>query len=148
MRSDAQKAWNNFVTLNKASNHEYGTERWAAAVANLYLGQANNGGLNSFLTYSYEISSDDVLLALTSIGARTAAGQLAEVLDSLGTGLPTSSQDERWDTMMKLWTKDADIVDVLSDDAETDLMTALESHVERDARYYLELQSPGGRSTP
>jgi hypothetical protein len=107
------------------------------------MGQANNGGLNSFLTYSYEFSSDDVLLALTNIGAQKAAGQLAQVLDALGTALPASSQDERWDAMMTLWTEDKDIVDVLSNEADTDLMTALDSHVECNADFYLALQSPG-----
>ena len=40
------------------------------------MGQANNGGLNSYLTYSYEIAAIDVVAALTAVGATESARQL------------------------------------------------------------------------
>jgi len=103
------------------------------------MGQANNGGLNSYLTYSYEIAAIDVVAALTAVGATESARQLKHVLDALGEPLPASTQDERWAVMEKCWTEDLYVVDVLSDEADAELMEVLERHVAQDMDFYRRL---------
>ena len=108
----------------------------AAAIANMYVGLANNGGLNSFLTSSYEFSSQEVLDALMTIGAHEAAAQLALVVQGLGAPLMQSTQDERWALMLNLWKDDLDQYETLSEEANIELMGVLERHVDENEEYY------------
>ena len=54
-------AWNNFVMNSRPAAYARGTNARAAAIANLYMGLANNGGINSFLTCSYDLDASEVL---------------------------------------------------------------------------------------
>ena len=74
---------------------------------------------------------------LEEIGAKPAAEQLREVLETLGEGLPTSTQDERWDKLEQLWTDELDDRDVLTVEADESLVAALEAHVSKNIEYYL-----------
>jgi hypothetical protein len=129
-------AWNNFVLANDPQLHEPGSDRRAAATACLFWNLANNGGLNSFLTATYDLNPLEVAEALRSIGAPSAARQLDRVLTGLREGLPVSSQQARWDAMDQHWTDALDELDVLSEEADAELLSALERHVERDREYY------------
>ena len=82
--SPSVDAWNNFVMLSEPSRHEIGSSKWSAAIANQYMGGANNGGINSFLTNSWELDASMVLAASVSIGALEAAQELDRVLRGLG----------------------------------------------------------------
>lgn len=137
MTSDNEiSAWNNMVTHADPSAFEKGDKRRSAAIACVYMTLANNGGLNSFLTSSYDMDAAEVLSALEEIGAITAANQLRSVLDRLGEPLPVMSQDERWDRMAELWGDDLDALDVMTEEADRDLVVALKRHVSENVDYY------------
>ncbi|MCA0964901.1 DMP19 family protein [Salipiger bermudensis] len=130
-------AWNALV-LNADETYRDGTgERRAAAIAAVYMGGANRGGINSFLTDSPDLAAQDVLDALETLGATVAAGQLRTILDELGDPLPAATPEERWDQLETLWTDNLDVFDVLTEAADKDLLAALERHVERNLDYYL-----------
>jgi hypothetical protein len=136
--SDHQ-AWNNFVMHSDPTLRGIDGAMRAAALANLYMGAANNGGINSFLTASHDFGSQIVLDALREVGALHAAQQLAGILTKLGTPLPTSSEVERWQILKRLWTEDMDEHDVLTSEADAELMRVLERHVSENESYYLTL---------
>jgi hypothetical protein len=101
MPSCKVQAWNNFVMRSDPSSHEQGSRKRAAAIACLYMGLANNGGLNSFLTSTCDLDASEVVDALTVVGAHLAARQLDRVVQGLGKPLRRSSQEERERTCWK-----------------------------------------------
>jgi Domain of unknown function (DUF4375) len=121
------------------ASYELGSGMRAAAIANLFLGAANNGGLNSFLTSNYDLDVEEVLDALTALGAAKAARQLDAILSGLGSRLPASTQDERWSILEERWQEDLDEYDVLSKDADAELMAVLETHVAANQAFYSRL---------
>ena len=104
------------------------------------MGSANNGGLNSFLTVSHDLDAHEVLEALISIGASIAAKQFGDTLRNLGVRLPPSSQDTRQESLDRYWTEALDEHDVLSEEANADLMSALSHHVSEHEEFYLNLK--------
>jgi len=148
MKSGPDQAWNNFVLNSEPSAYAKGSRKWAAATANRFMGGANNGGLNSFLTSTWDVDAYDVLAALSAIGADVAAQELDRVLQGLGRLLPASSQDERWDILERYWTEDLDQFDILSDEADAELMEVLTAHVAGDEDFYLGLtvRQPSGQA--
>ncbi|MDB5675560.1 MAG: methionyl-tRNA formyltransferase [Sphingomonas bacterium] len=139
MQNCSVEAWNNFVMLSDPASYGRGTSRRAAALANLFMGVANNGGLNHFLEATSEFDAQEVEAALLEIGARKAAGELAAVLAGLGVSMPAMSQDQRWAILEENWTEPLDALDVLSSEADEELMTALGEHVAKDEAFYLAL---------
>ena len=133
------QAWNNFVLLSRPGAHEKGSARWLAAIAKDFMGQACNGGLNSFLTYSYDTNAREIVNVLNSIGAVRSALQLTSILDQLGRPLPASSAEERWKVMEDCWSERLEAFDSLTAAAHIELMAVLEAHVEADQRFYLGL---------
>lgn len=131
------EAWNNLVMSADPSAFSPGDKRRAAAITSIYMGSANNGGLNNFMTAAYDLDVDEVLVSLETLGALVAADQLRTVLDKLGQPLPASTQDERWKRLDGLWTDELDKYDSLSGDADQDLTAALERHLEEYADFYL-----------
>ncbi len=79
--SSEMTAWNNLVMNADPELYEFGDERRNAAIACLYMGGANNGGLNAFLTNYSGMDGQEVLQSLEKIGANAAAEQFREVLD-------------------------------------------------------------------
>lgn len=136
------EAWNNFVMRASPDDHEKGSTKRAAAIASLYLSLANNGGINSFLTSSNEYDSMEVLEALIDIGALKAAHEFQIVLGLLRTPIKASSERARFDLLEKIWTDEIDDrgLDVLSEDADKDLVQALERHVRENEDFYLTLR--------
>jgi hypothetical protein len=132
-------AWNNLVLNADPSKYAVGDKRRAAAIVSIYMGSANNGGLNYFLTYSYDLDAHEVLASLEALGASIAAAQFRTVLDMLGDPLSVSSEDVRWDQLDDLWTDELDEFDVLTEDADQDLVNALTKHVEEFAEFYLQM---------
>ena len=137
--SNEMNAWNNLVMNADPELFEVGDERRNAAIACLYMGGANNGGLNAFLTNYSNLDAQEVLQSLEKIGANPAANQFRGVLDKLGEPLPVATEDERWDKLERLWTDKLDEMDVLSSEADESLMVALEAHVSKHMEYYLKL---------
>jgi len=119
--------------------YERGSSKRAAAIANMFLGGANNGGLNSFLTSTYDLDAEEVVDALTALGAGKAARQLDAVLTGLGTRLPASTEDERWRLLEERWHDALDDFDILSRDADAELMAVLEAHVAVNEAFYSRL---------
>lgn len=132
-------AWNNLVMNADPSTLAAGDKRRAAAIVSNYMAGANNGGLNSFLTSSYDLDAREVLASLEALGASVAATQFRTVLDMLGDPLPVSNQDARWDLLDDLWTDDLDGFDILTEDADRDLVSALERHIEVYGDFYLQI---------
>jgi hypothetical protein len=133
-------AWNNFVMNSRASAYEPGSIRRAAAIANLFMALANNGGLNAFLTESYDLDASEVLEALTSVGAFFAAKQLGMVLRGLHATLSVSSQEVRWALMDERWSDSLDVYETLSEEADRELMQVLGRHVAENEVFYLALK--------
>jgi hypothetical protein len=134
------QAWNNFVMLSNPLSHEQGSNMRHAAIANMFMGCASNGGLNSFLTLSYELDAREVQHALATVGAHRAARQLQTVLDGLNTALRVSSEEERWRSLDEHWREELDQFDVLSDEANDELMAALTRHVAENEVLYSQLE--------
>lgn len=111
----------------------------AAAISNLFMGLANNGGLNSFLTASYDFDASEVVKSLEMVGASIAATQLSGILKTLGSPLPAQTQDERWDILDRFWPDELDPIDVLSAESDDQLMSVLSQHVAANEDYYLNL---------
>jgi hypothetical protein len=133
------EAWNNFVKRSQPAAYEMGSVRRAAAIASQYLGLANNGGINSFLTCTPELDGSEVLEALVSIGASKAAKEFGQVLRALGVPVPSSSTEGRHTLLEQFWTENLDAHDVLSVEADEDLMEALHRHVREHEAFYLTL---------
>lgn len=135
------EAWNKFAMQSSPSDFQVGTPLRAAAIANRYWGSANNGGINSFLTVSYDLDAKEILEALILIGALEAAKQFNRVLLALRVPLPVSSQDDRWNLLERHWTESMDSHDLLSEEADRDLSRALKIHVEAYEDFYISLES-------
>lgn len=137
--TDAERlaAWNVLVLNADPNAFSKGDERRAAALACRYMGEALNGGINAFLTGSWDLDGQAVLAALEDLDADIAAQELRRVLDLLGAPLPVMSQDERWELLDRLWPAEADSFDFVSADAYKNLERALEAHVQRYLDYYL-----------
>jgi hypothetical protein len=133
-------AWNNFVMNSSPGEYPKGSIKEAAAIAKTYMGQANNGGLNSFLTNNWGLDAKEVHIALETIGALIAAKQFKKVLDGLGVPVPASTQDERWDLLERHWSEELNDFDSLSEEADKDLMQVLEKHVQENESFYLSLE--------
>jgi hypothetical protein len=121
---------------NEWRRYEPGSIKRAASISALYMGLANNGGLNSFLTSSYDLDAQEVAASLFSIGALTAGKQLEQVLQGLAVPLPIMSQSERWDALELNWTDPLDQFDVLSSEADDELMAVLSRHVDENEEFY------------
>lgn len=132
-------AWNNFVIRSSAASYEPGSAKRAAAIASLFMGAANNGGLNSFLTSTYDLDASEVVGALREVGASAAAHQLENILQSLGTPLPASTQDKRWKLLEEQWRDGLDQYDALTEEANSELMAVLERHVAANEDFYRHL---------
>jgi len=137
--AEQMAAWNNLVMNAYPIVYKKGDERRAAAVASIYMGGATNGGINSFLTSSWDLDAREVLAALETLSAVVAAEQLRQVLEALGDPLPAATQDERWDRLENLWTDKLDALDVLSEEADKDMVAALERHVSKYSEHYLDM---------
>ena len=122
--------------LSEWHSYEAGSSKRAAAIASLFMDLANNGGLNSFLTSTYDLGAQEVLRALSSIGAVKAASQLQAVLQGLGTDLLVSSQNERWDALDQFWTEALDEFETLSSEADNELTSVLTQHVLDHEEFY------------
>ena len=116
--------------------YEPGSIKRAAAISALYMGLANNGGLNSFLTCTYDLDAREVVTSLSSIGALIASKQLEQVLKGVAVPLPIMSQSERWDALELYWTETLDEFDVLSSEADDELMAVLHHHVDDFEQFY------------
>jgi hypothetical protein len=133
-------AWNNFVMNSQPEDHEAGSIWKSAAIAKQYMNLANSGGINSFLTNSWEVDASIVLEALTAVGAHVAAKEFGYVLGKLGVPVPTSSQEERWNLLERHWPDELNEHDSLSDNADAELMRVLERHVREHEQFYLGLE--------
>ena len=130
-------AWNNSVMMSQPEDFPENSLRRAAALAKHYMNGVNSGGINSFLTNNWELGGDEIVEALNTIGASEAAEQLSGVLHKLERPITASSQQARWQLLEDCWPDDADVdYDMLSSGAESGLMQALESHVEREKEFY------------
>ena len=128
-------AWNNLVMNADPSKYHVGDKRRAAAIVSIYMGFTNNGGLNYFLTYSFDLDTHEVLASLEALGAKIAAAEFRTVLDMIGDPLDASTQDARWDQLEDLWTDELDDFDILTEAANQDLLNALTKHVEEYVEY-------------
>ena len=100
---------------------------------------ANNGGLNHFLTVCNDLGGDEVVDALMEIGAVKAAAQLRTVVEGLGVPLPSSSEDARRSLVDEHWTEELEAHDVLTAEADQELMDVLQRHVSENEAFYLSL---------
>ena len=137
--SSEYQAWNNFVLNSYPPAIETDRKCRAAAIANLYMGAANNGGINSFLTVTAELSTQEVLEAMRELGLSENATQFSAVVKGLGQELPASSSDARWNMLDQLWTDDLDDLDTLTTQSSAELMRILERHVTEYKAYYTSL---------
>ena len=133
------QAWNNFVMRSNPACYERESLMRAAAIANRFMGGANNGGLNSFLNSSYDLDAYEVQNALVAVGAKMAARQLQSVLDGLCIPLPVSSQGERWSLLEKYWRDELNEFEALSKETNDELMSVLENHVAANEDFYVKL---------
>ena len=138
--SSNHDAWNNFVMGSQPADYQAGSIKRAAAIAKMYMSQANHGGLNSFLTNSWELDAAEVLDALRAIGALVAAKEFEFILRGLGVPVPAQSQDTRWDLMEWHWSEEMNEHDFLSDAADKEIMRILEQHVQQNEEFYLALK--------
>lgn len=138
--TDATIAWNNLVMHSDPRSHDVGDERRSAAIAALYMAEANNGGLNAFLMNNPGMGTQEVLASLDSVGAEVAADQFRDLIEALGGHLPPATEDERWDELEARWTDALDESDFLTSEADKSLMAALQAHVSRHMDYYLALR--------
>jgi hypothetical protein len=139
-QSPSNEAWNNIVMNSQPGEYPKGSIKNAAAIANRYMGGANGGGLNSFLTNNWELDAAEVYESLEKVGALVAAKELKRVMDGLGVPVPASSQDERWDLLEQHWSDELNDLDFLSSEADEDLMRALEKHVQENEEFYHSLE--------
>ncbi|MFC3441265.1 hypothetical protein ACFOKF_08650 [Sphingobium rhizovicinum] len=135
-------AWNNFVQGSYPPAPSLSKVRHAAAIANLYMGAANNGGINSFLTVTPELNTNDVLDALLEMNMIETAAQFKAVIVGLGQHLVASSSDERWRILEERWTDEMDYLDGLTPEADAELMRLLEAHVSEHEEYYAAMNRP------
>jgi len=85
------------------------------------------------------LDAREVVGALTDLGASKAAHQLGVVLRGLGVPMPTSTQDERRSLLEKRWHDSLDEFDVLSGEADSELLAVLQSHVAANKDFYSRL---------
>jgi hypothetical protein len=83
-----------------------------------------------------------VLESLISVGALKAAKQFNLVLRGLKAPVPATSQEARFILLERHWPSSLDEHDVLSEEANQDLLRALERHVTMNETFYLTLRSP------
>lgn len=131
------KSWNNFIFSTGPSDIA-DDEKRAAWIAKQFMNGVRSGGINSFLTNNWELDAQSVVEALKLVGAATAAGDLASVLNQLGTPLPAASQDQRW-LDLDCWPESLDQADCLSAGAAKELMKRLEEHVAKHQKFYAEI---------
>jgi Domain of unknown function (DUF4375) len=138
--SPKNEAWNNFVLKSHPADYPNGDTKKAAAISKYYMNMANIGGINSFFTNSWELSTTEILEALKAVGANQAAEELSHILDKLGVPIPASSEEKRWALLSAYWTDELDALDCLSAQADEDLIRALEQHVQLHESFYVELE--------
>ena len=139
MSDETYQAWNNFVMRSEPSAYERGSNMRQAAIANQFMGLANNGGLNSFLTSTWELDAQEAKEALKAVGAHAAAQQLEAVLRELAVPLPAMSRSERWAALEATWPDELDEMDTLTAESDNELMLVLEQHVAANEAFYLQL---------
>jgi hypothetical protein len=128
-------AWNNLM-FSDPLTFAKGSDKRAASISARYMSLANNGGINSFLTCSNDFDASEVLESLVAAGALTAAKEFGHVFRGLGGTLPAASQKERFYALEALWRKSLNEHDVLSTEANRDIIVALERHVEQNLAFY------------
>lgn len=125
--------------LSDWQSYNAGCEKRAASITALFMALVNNGGLNAFLTSTYDLDTEEVLESLVSVGALKAAQQLREVLQGLNVPLGVSSQSKRWDALDLHWNDSLDQFETLSTDADDELQAVLERHVSEHQQFYFAL---------
>ena len=140
MEKPSEKAWNNFVMYSDPSDHVLKSEYRAAAIASQYMALANNGGINSYLTSTSELGGCETVQALECLGAGRAAKELDFVLQQLDVVLTPSSQEERWRVLDVYWPETLGELDLLSSEANTELLAKLALHVMEHEAFYLNLK--------
>lgn len=133
-------AWNTLVTDADPSKYPRGDIKRAAAIASIYMGIANNGGINHYLTYSYALDGIETYDALIQLGANVAANQYKSILEQLNEPLIATTQDDRWNIIERLWTASLDASDLLTNDADKNILLALEKHIQDHSACYLGLK--------
>jgi hypothetical protein len=133
-------AWNTLVMNADPTKFPQGDIKRSAAIASIYMGIANNGGINHYLTYSHALDGDETYDALIALAANIAASEFSIVLEKLGEPLKATSQDARWDTIERLWTEELDAMDVRTKDADKDIVRALNKHINEHGAFYLGLK--------
>jgi hypothetical protein len=133
-------AWDTLVMNADPSKFPQGDIKRSAAIASIYMGIANNGGINHYLTFSYALDGIETYNALIQLGANTAAKEFKTVLEQLGDPMKSTSQDNRWNLMEKLWTEKFDALDLLTVEADQDIVSALTKHIQEHGAFYLGLK--------
>jgi hypothetical protein len=133
-------AWNTLVMSADPTKFPQGDIKRSAAIASIYMGIANNGGINHYLTYSHALNGDETYGALIDLGANIAASEFRIFMDELGEPLKATNQDARWDTIERLWNDKLDALDVLTKDADKDIIRALNKHIHEHGAFYLGLK--------
>lgn len=91
-----------------------GDKRRDAAIVSAYMSLANGGGINGFLTSSYNWDAHDVFASFEALGARVPADEFRSILDRLREPIPVASETERWNKLMDLWAEELDDFDILT----------------------------------
>ena len=132
-------AWNNFVMKSGLEDHPAGSEKRAAAVVAQFWAAANNGGFYSALDCTPQVAADEILSALSKMGATSAADQLRAVLMAIGIPLPEMSSEQRSSALLENWPESLDDSDVLSGESDKQIQDVLERHVTLHEADYLAL---------
>lgn len=139
MTPRSERAWNAFVMHSDPAAYERGSIERAAALANLFMGSANSGGLNSFLTSRHDLDAEEVLDALRLLGAEKSAQQFEPLLYGIGTRLSASIEDERWRILEEQGHDDLDELDTLTCAADEELLALLQTHGAANEAFYSRL---------
>ncbi len=139
MTTCSNEAWNNLVLESDPMTLPRGSSYRAASLAALYMGLANSGGINSFLTCTAELDAEEFVLALEQIGASTAASELKKIVSGIGVPILKSSREERWELLDRHWPSELNELDFLSEEADSELLEVLAAHVAANEEYYLKL---------
>lgn len=132
-------AWNNFVMKSGPEDHPPGSEKRAAALAALFWSVASNGGIHNMLDATHQYAADEIVSALSSMGATRAVDQLRGVLAAIGVPLQEMSSEQRFHTLSEYWPDTLDEFDALSNEADVELQKVLERHVALYEADYLDL---------
>ena len=84
-------AWNTLVMNADPTKFSQGDIKRSSAIASIYMGIANNGSINHYLTYSHALNGGETYDALIDLGANIAASEFRIVLEKLGEPLKATS---------------------------------------------------------